>query len=463
VRVAAAALVLALASCIAPAPRPQLADRGPDRVWDPDLVCDDGGRAYAVALTRTTGGEVGFLFATTPSADAWTVSDPAPFGRAPRGRRRPRLAAGRDGEVFCAWEDARSGPIDLYFNRSLDAGATWLPADVRLNTNAPGISHLAAPALVCDDVGRVYAVWRDDRDGFDAFYCNASRDHGASWRERDVRITGISLGRKHEPRVACDRHGNVYVAWIDLRDGTQRVAFNASYDAGETWMLQDVALGDGGGVFALELIAFDDGTLVATWAEGGAGGRRVFVARSSDGGRFWSAPRPLEIGEVVGDASAPQIVTDQRRNVYIAWYATGFDGNGRIAVATTDDGGVSYTFTTVRLPEALLDPDAYGPRRGLLAPFGLACDGGGNVYLSWIERGAGSVQVGIDRVGAFGRTWMRLSPPLGLSTYAPADAFPPRLACDDYGHVYMLWNGGHALHAATSPFYAESGWRHQSF
>jgi hypothetical protein len=456
--------VLAPSACVPPAPQTAPTDLAPERIWDEDLVCDADGRPYAVALTRAADGAPRFLFAAAATGgERWTVADPAPFGQAPRGRRRPRLAVGRNGEVYCAWEDTRSGPIDLYFNRSVDGGATWLATDLRLNTNPPGTSHLAVPALVCDDAGHVYALWRDDRDGFDAFYANASRDRGATWRERDVRVTGIGLGRKDEPRMACDDRGNVYVAWVESGDGGWHVSFNASFDGGDTWMLQDVRLGDGGGAFALDLVALDGGAVVAAWSETSASGERVFVARSTDGGRFWDAPRALRVADLVADASAPLLVTDGRRYVYVAWYATGVDGNGSLAVATSDDAGGRFESTVVRLQSQLEDPDPYGPRRGRLPPFDLACDRTGNVYLAWTERGAATYEIGVDRVGGFGRTWQRLASPVGLAPYPPALPVPPRLACDDFGHVHLLWSDGHALHVAVSPFYGDSGWRHQAF
>jgi hypothetical protein len=462
---AGALIALAMAACVPPSPREAGADLpGPDRVWDPHLACDEDGRAYAVALSRSPAGDATLLFATTgPSGDAWTTADPAPFGAAPRGRRRPQLALGRPGEVYCAWEDTRSGPIDLFCNRSLDGGTTWLAQDVRINTNAPGTSHLSAPALACDDFGRVYAAWRDNRDGFDAFYCNSSRDHGVTWGTRDVRITGIGLGRKDVPRLVCDASGNLYLAWAELRDGSQRAFFNTSSDGGETWLLQDVSLGDAGGVFGVELAVLADGTVIATWIEGSAAGERICIARSSNGGRFWDPPRVLRGDAPATTASPPRLVSDARRFVAVGWATTAPDGGGRIQVAASTDGGLQFETSSVRLAAPLLDPQPHGPRRGLEARFRIACDGSGNIYLAWIDAALGPAQVRVDRIGGFGRQWMQLPPALVLSQYAPVTPEPPQLACDDFGHVHVLWNGGDRLHAATSSFYAESGWRHHSF
>jgi hypothetical protein len=66
-------------------------------------------------------------------------------------------------------------------------------------------------------------VWLDDREGFAAFYTNHSRDGGATWELDDRRITNISLGRKAAPRLACDSSGDVFVTWMEQRDGARRV------------------------------------------------------------------------------------------------------------------------------------------------------------------------------------------------------------------------------------------------
>ena len=80
----------------------------------------------------------------------------------------PRIAA--DGQsVYVIWEDFRNGTFpmvsDIYFNRSLDGGTTWLPTDVRLNVGvAPGAT-LALDHDIAVSGSVVYVVWEDQRNG----------------------------------------------------------------------------------------------------------------------------------------------------------------------------------------------------------------------------------------------------------------------------------------------------------
>lgn len=456
-------LVLAWAAACAPQNRASAPEtRAP--TWDPVLAVDDRGAVYAAALTRDAEGTPCFLFAASAAAGTgWRIQDPAPFGRARGARRRPQLRGGWNGRVYALWEDSRSGPVDVFFNRSTDGGLTWLAADTRVNTNTVGLSHITVPQLAHDGRDGVVAVWRDDRDGFDALYSNASRDGGATWRQRDARITELTLSRKAEPRVACDDASAVYVTWVELRDGARHVFFNASSDAGETWMLQDIPVDAGmGGAFAAEIAALPGGTVLITWTSSTAGGERVYVARSTDRGRFWEQPRQLRDALLRSDASAPELVHDGRDHVYVGWHSRNFDGSSSILVAASEDRGSTFVTTRIDIEQPLEDPDPQGPHQGLRAPFHMAADETGNVYVTWVERAPGP-RVRVDRLADYGRTWARLPASADFDFDPPLRPEPPQIACDDFGHVHLLWDAATTLRIATSPFYGASGWRLEAF
>src|SRR5262245_25457927 len=40
--------------------------------------------------------------------------------------------------LYVVWYDRRLGDLDVFFNRSLDGGDTWLATDVRLDTTPAG-------------------------------------------------------------------------------------------------------------------------------------------------------------------------------------------------------------------------------------------------------------------------------------------------------------------------------------
>src|SRR5262249_6407293 len=228
----------------------------------------------------------------------------------------------------------------------------------------------------------------------------------------------------------------------------------------ETWMLQDTILDDQHGAFAVEIGALDRGVVVAAWTSFGPSGQQVFTARSTNHGAFWERAQalgPLRSRDVAADASAPALAHDKPVHVYTGWQPTAFAGTSRIVAAASADAGASFESTVLVIP-AQLDPRqrVYDPRyadvrAGLRAPFRLAADPTGNVYLAWIEPELGP-RISVDRLTDFGRTWSRLSSQPEMQFDAPADELPPLLACDDLGHVHLSWDAVSTLRVATSAF-----------
>jgi len=82
--------------------------------------------------------------------------------------------------VYVFWLDERNGGSDIYFNRSIDNGATWLTDDRRVNDSA-GTSFKSSFSLCCEG-SNLYVAWNDDRNGESDIYFNHSADGGLSWR-----------------------------------------------------------------------------------------------------------------------------------------------------------------------------------------------------------------------------------------------------------------------------------------
>src|SRR5262249_9166614 len=124
--------------------------------------------------------------------------------------------------VFVTWADTRNSPVntyDIYFNRSLDGGATWLTQDVRLDTDAPGSSNSNNPRIAASG-SSVYVVWRDTRNGAGDIYFNRSLDGGVTWSTQDVRLDTDAPGAAESQDVQIAASGSrVFAVWWDQRNG----------------------------------------------------------------------------------------------------------------------------------------------------------------------------------------------------------------------------------------------------
>jgi len=120
--------------------------------------------------------------------------------------------------VHVVWQDFQHGQAEVYYKRSTDEGATWLP-DIRL-TNDPANSSL--PSIAARGA-QVHVVWWDGRDrDWDEIYYKRSTDGGRTW-EKDERLTDAP-GRSAFSSVSISGQ-TVHVVWVDERDKNSEIYY----------------------------------------------------------------------------------------------------------------------------------------------------------------------------------------------------------------------------------------------
>ena len=130
----------------------------------------------------------------TRSADGgltWPADD-VRLDHAPDGVPTSSLALAADGpRIYVAWHDGRDGTgSDTYMASSTDGGETWSASDAGVS-HGPDVS--AAVQIACSG-SSVYAVWQDDRNGFLDIYANRSLDGGITWLPADRRLDTDAAG-----------------------------------------------------------------------------------------------------------------------------------------------------------------------------------------------------------------------------------------------------------------------------
>jgi len=196
-------------------------------------------------------------------------------------------------------------------------------------------------------------IFRDPMRGY------ASSDGGASWSGVDLPLpqaigtNGVRFGS--DPTLAFDSRGNLYYGYIV-------VFFSANF--------------------------------------GGINGTEMAVAKSTDGGKTDPSVTYFEFsGGQNHFNDKPMITTDVNRgspfrnNVYVAWdAASGGSTSGGIRVATSSDGGA--TFSTTRAD----DPQGPGQSIGAVPFVGT----NGELYVAWNDYVG--VAIAADKL-AFGTFW----------------------------------------------------------
>ncbi|MFH0847733.1 MAG: sialidase family protein [Chloroflexota bacterium] len=182
------------------------------------------------------------------------------------------------------WRDDRSGTLKIYQKRSVDAGANWSP-DILLTPD--GIqSEFPFPAI---SGNTIHLVWRDTRDGNSEIYYKRSMDAGATWTA-DENLTKNPSESEHPKIVA--QGDTLYVVWRDNRDGKYEIYYKRSTDGGQSWST-DRKLTHGAGRSYWPVLAVSNDLLHLLWCDDRSGTQALYYAFSNDKGDSWSAEARL--------------------------------------------------------------------------------------------------------------------------------------------------------------------------
>jgi hypothetical protein len=340
----------------------------------PSIAIDGSGKAVVAWLRKDADGIS--VVCGSPGRSPVRVNPadmPAESVHAP-----PSLAAGADGTLYLAWSSPRkqapqgSFASDLRLSRSSDGGATW-EGQVRVSPDTD-FGHSFEGMTVLPD-GTVAVAWLDGRDGWDKV---------STWRVL-VKEKGTKVGADARVdlvtcsccRVAAAAGGNGRVAFLfrDQEKGDVRDMV--------------VALSDDGGETLRRILVHEDG-----WSFPGCPHRGGAVAIDRDGA------------------------------VFTAWYTEGRDEFPRLRFAACLDG------------KTFLPPVELRENKGSIPDHvRIATDGPGKAAVVWLEGTAVRQRVLLRRTADAGRTF---SDPVVLSEGPKASA--PSLVALPSGDFVAAWD-----------------------
>lgn len=270
-----------------------------------------------------------------------------------------RMCVSPNGTTFVLWIDDRDGTPDLWMNRKLahpDRDQGWLPAPVRVNSFAG--STVWRPDLACTDEA-VYVVWEDDRDGeieAHQVYFQRSVDQGQTWLPADVLLEDDIDGRSDsfDPDVVAVGP-NVYVTWSDNLDGAFDIYFARSTDSGNTFQRplrvdSDVPVGGAYSAFPRLATGHGGDHVYVTWQDFRNGGARgdagtdIYFARSTDKGQSFQPDVRIDLGDEPGahDSFVPQIAADDD-HVTIVWHDNRSGDANDVLMAYSGNAGITWS------------------------------------------------------------------------------------------------------------------------
>jgi hypothetical protein len=218
--------------------------------------------------------------------------------------------------VFVVWRDNRSGRPDIYERSSADGGLTWSPRDLRLDTDAAGAHTSEEPTVAADAMGNVFVAWQDVRDdrAYDIYF-QRSADNGATWLPADVRVDTDAFPRDSlHPNAMAVGNGEVAIVWQDFRWGLPNPYGNRSVSGGATFQRADAQVIGGmpGRSSAVNVVSAVGGrTVFVAWADNRNGSLDIYGNYSLDGGATYQ-PTDIRFDTATGavDAHYPSVTVN---------------------------------------------------------------------------------------------------------------------------------------------------------
>ena len=163
-------------------------------------------------------------------------------------------AAGLNNEVYVAWAHQEN----IYFNKSLDGGNTWMPKSKVVmsipggwNQDIPGVYRANGMPILLSDLsqgpnrGNLYLCWSDERNNDVDVFVSSSSDGGEHWTDA-VRVNNDKTNtHQFFPWMTVDVvTGNLYAVFYDRRNYTDfqtDVYLASSSDGGKTWVNERIS------------------------------------------------------------------------------------------------------------------------------------------------------------------------------------------------------------------------------
>ena len=352
------------------------------------------------------------------------------------------------GGVIAAWQDERSGNIDIYVQRLSPTGASlWPMSGVALCTDAQDQEN---PCIVSDGAGGAIVVWRDFRSGnYDVYAQRVSAFGIPQWTANGVALC-TAAGSQASIAIASDGAGGAIVAWADFRSGnydiyTQRVDLEGHVE----WTANGVAICTAADYQTQPAIAIDGtGGAIIAWTDRRSTISNIYAQRVSESGTVRWAANGIPLYATADQQSMPQIASDGAGGAIIAWGETR-KGVGIYAQRVNQSGTRLWSDGGYALAEGLSDLPAL-----LSAPDGL----GGLIVAGYVHGQAYDLfaqRISASRIAPWGST------PTTVCA-AVDDQMTPSIASDGAGGAIIVWrdsrSGEDDIYAQLIDSRGRAGW-----
>ena len=286
-----------------------------------------------------------------------------------------------------------------------------------------------APRIVQDGPDGAIVVWVDNRNGSDSdIYGNRIGTDGTIWAGLGGVPVCTATGNQYEVMVISADTGDVIVAWLDSRDGAQRLYAQRVDEGSSVWTSDGIDVCPTAAyLYYARMVSDGSGGAILTWNENRYGSYDIFAQRiDADGNLVWG-DGGIDVCAYAGDQYNPEVTTDGAGDAIIAWWDYR-DGNGDIYAQRVDADG-NLLWDTDGLPVSTGVGEQKNPR--------LVAASGGGAFVAWIDGSTGYDEVFAQWIDQDGAPMWQID---GVSATAGSwPEFGPRLVDDGTGGVIVAW------------------------
>jgi hypothetical protein len=285
------------------------------------------------------------------------------------------------------------------------------------------------PRIVRDGPDGAIVVWTDYRNGSDGdIYGNRIGTDGTIWAGLGGVPVCTATGTQYDAMVVAVDTGDVIVAWLDGRDGAQRL-YAQRVDTGTcVWTSDGIDVcPDAAYLYNARIVPDGAGGAIITWYENRyAGSYDIFAQRIDlDGNLVWGSGG-IDVCTYTGDQYNPEIAVDGLGGAIIAWWD--YRGDGDIYAQRVDADG-NLLWDTDAVPVSAAGGNQYNPR--------LVAASGGGAFVVWNDNRTGYEEIfaqWIDQDGA--PMWQIDGLPVTAGSWYK---YAPQLVDDGTGGVIVAW------------------------
>lgn len=343
----------------------------------------------------------------------------------------PRILRFSDSDaLLVVWQSRRNriGQKFVVVRRSGDGGRNFMPA-IALNSQPQAFLPVGATR----GASEVVVAWTDERRVSRDIFANRSVDGGRSWLPHDVLLSTNVAADAGEPALALGAAAESVLVWEERRSHRRGKALRphllgvSSGDRGTTWSAPAPVQPEPPRRSPLwPKLVESEGRYSLVWATAVAGAvteGQLYLAQSTDAGQSWSESQQIFAGE---EAPFYRIQNDGER-VYLVWHG-GPRADIGIYFQASDDGGATWRIPWTMPVRLDASPQYENPLRPAL---GIGEDG--LLAVVWVEA---KRRVVLRYSTDFGRTW---GDPLLIAREEGGGTLQhPRIAVSD-GRAHILW------------------------